>query len=170
MKKLFLLVVLSVFFVAPAFSYDEGLARSYEQYFSSFSGKRTAKALQMIPVKVFVESLKKGEKLFIVDVRAPGETGVYGFNLDSNTIVPRGETGAFGFNLTSSTVIPMNEVFKPGNLEKIPTGGRVVIVCKAGHRAMAIATGLRHIGFKNVFVLKGGIVGLANYLTPKNAY
>jgi len=152
MKRFLALVILSVFFAGPVFSYDQGLAKSYEQYFSPFSGKGTAKALQMVPMKVFVESLKKGEKLFIMDVRAPGETGVY------------------GFNLPSSAVIQMNEVFKPANLVKIPTSGKVVIVCKAGHRAMAIATGLRHIGFKNVFVLKGGILGLANYLTPKNAY
>ncbi|RDH87224.1 MAG: rhodanese-like domain-containing protein [endosymbiont of Escarpia spicata] len=152
MKKLFLLIILSVFFVGPVFSYDQGLAKSYEQYFSSFSGKGTAKALQMIPTKVFVESLKKGEKLFIVDIRTPGETGVY------------------GFNLANSTVIPMNEVFTSANLAKIPTSGKVVIVCKAGHRAMAIATGLRHIGFKNVFVLKHGISDVANFLSPKNAY
>ena len=152
MKKLFLLVILSVFFVSPAFAYDQGLAKSYEQYFSPFSGKATPKAMQMIPTKAFVESLKKGDELFVVDIRTPGETDVY------------------GINLTNSIVLPMNEVFKPENLAKIPTTGKVVIVCKAGHRAMAVATGLRHIGFKNVFVLKQGISDVANYLSPKNAY
>ncbi len=29
---------------------------------------------------------------------------------------------------------------------------------------------LRHIGFKNIFVLKGGAVSLVNCLSPKNAY
>ena len=152
MEKLILALVLSVLFVSPAFSYDQGLAKSYEQYFSSFSGDGTAKALRMIPTKAFVESLKKGEKLFVVDVRTPGETGIY------------------GFNLANSIVIPMNEVFTTENLSKIPTSGKVVVVCKAGHRAMAIATGLRHIGFDNVFVLKHGISDVANYLSPKNAY
>ena len=106
----------------------------------------------MIPTKAFIESLKKGDELFVVDVRTPGETGVY------------------GLNLSNSIVIPMNEVFKPENLAKNPTTGKVVIVCKAGHRAMAVATGLRHIGFKNVFVLKEGISDVANYLSPKNSY
>ncbi len=152
MKKLFLLVILSVFFTSPAFAYDQGLAKSYEQYFSPFSGKATPKALQMIPTKAFVESLKKGDELFVVDIRTPGETDIY------------------GINLTSSIVLPMNEVFKPENLAKIPKTGKVVIVCKAGHRSMAVATGLRHIGFKNVFVLKQGISDVANYLSPKNAY
>ena len=152
MKKLFLLGILSVFFINPAFAYDKGLAKSYDQYFSPFSGKGTPKALQMIPTKAFIESLKKGDKLFVVDIRTPGETGVY------------------GLTLSNSIVLPMNEVFKPENLEKIPTSGKVVIVCKAGHRAMAVATGLRHVGFKNVFSLKKGISDVANYLSPKNAY
>ena len=152
MKKLFLLVILSMFFFNPAFAYDQGLAKSYEQYFSPFSGKSTPKALQMIPTKDFVESVKKGDELFIMDIRTPGETGVY------------------GLKLSNSIAIPMNEVFKPENLVNIPATGKVVIVCKAGHRAMAVATGLRHIGFKNVFVLKDGISDVANYLSPKNAY
>jgi len=152
MKKLFLFVFMFIFLAGPVFSYDQGLAKSYEQYFSPFSGMGTAKALQMIPTKAFVESLKKGDKLFIVDIRSSGETGVY------------------GFNLANGVVIPMNEVFKPANLGKIPTSGKVVIVCKAGHRAMAVATGLRHIGFKNVFVLKHGLSDVAKYLSPKNAY
>ena len=152
MKRLFLLVILSVFFVGPVFSYDQGLAKSYEQYFSSCSGKGTAKALQMIPTKAFVESLKKGDKLFIVDVRTIEEAWIY------------------GMYLPNSLVLSMDEVFKPSNLAKIPTEGKVVIVCKSGKRAMAIATGLRHIGFANVFVLKDGLAGLANYLSPKNVY
>ena len=152
MKRLFLLVILSLFFVGPVFSYDQGLAKSYEQYFSSFSGKGTAKALQMIPTKAFVESLKKGDKLFIVDVRTIDEAWMY------------------GLYLPNSLVLSMDEVFKPGSLARIPTEGKVVIVCKSGKRAMVIATGLRHIGFTNVFVLKAGLAGLVNYISPKNVY
>lgn len=152
MKQFVAFAFLALFFVSPVFSYDQKLAGSYEQYFSSFSGKDTGKALQMIPANVFVESLKKGEKLFIVDVRTPGETGVY------------------GFHLANSVAIPMNEIFKPSNLAKIPTDQKVVIVCKSGNRAMAVATGLRHIGFSNVFVLKGGFSGVAGHLSPMNIY
>jgi rhodanese-related sulfurtransferase len=152
MKKSFILIFISMFISSAAFSYDQGLAKSYDQYFSPFSGETTGNALQMIPTKAFIESLKYDEELFVVDIRTPGETGVY------------------GFNFKNSITIPMNDVFKPKNLAKIPTTGKVVIVCKAGHRAMAIATGLRHIGFKNVFVLKSGISDIAQYLTPKSAY
>ena len=152
MKKLFLLMFLTVFFVGPAFAYDKGLAKSYEQYFSSFSGPGTSKAMQMMSAKDFVESLKKGDNLFVLDIRTPGETGVY------------------GFNLTNSTAIPVNEVFKPENLKKIPTTLKVIVVCKEGTRASVVATGLRHIGFSNVFALKGGFSDLADYLSPSNIY
>lgn len=152
MKKLFLLIIVSAFYATPALSFDQELAKGYDQYFSTFAGKGTAKALQMIPTKAFIDSLKKGEKLFVLDVRTPAETGVYGFKLEN------------------SVDIPMDQVFKPENLAKIPTTDKVVVVCKAGHRAMAVATGLRHIGFSNVFVLKHGIQDVAKYLSPKTAY
>ena len=152
MKKLILLVIMSIFLVNPAFSYDQDLAKSYEDYFQTFSEKGTGKALQMMTTKAFIEGLKYEEDLFVIDVRTPGETGVYGFTFEN------------------SIRVPMDMMFKQETLKQIPLTGKVVVVCKAGHRAMAISTGLRHIGFKNVFVLKNGIADIAGSLTPGNAY
>lgn len=152
MKKLLGLIVISVLASGTAWSYDQGLAGSYEQYFAQFSGKATPKALQMIKTPDFVKAVQMGEQMFVLDIRTPAETGIY------------------GLTLPGSTAIPMNQIFKPENLARIPTDQKVVVVCKGGHRAMAIATGLRHVGFKNVFVLKNGISDLATYLSPKNAY
>ena len=152
MNKLFMTVILFVFFVSPVFAYDKELAKNFEQYFSSFSVGGTGKAMQFISAKTLVEGQQKGDNLFILDVRTPGETGIY------------------GFNMANSLAIPMDKVFKPENLKKIPTGLKVVVVCKAGTRAIAVATGLRNIGFKNVFVLKNGFAALANYHSPKTAY
>ena len=50
MNKLFLTVILSAFFVGPVFAYDKGLAKNFEQYFSSFSVGGTGKAMQFISV------------------------------------------------------------------------------------------------------------------------
>lgn len=152
MKRLCLLVIIFVFFSAPALAYDKALAKSYEQYFSPFMGMNTGKAMQLISAKDFMESQKKGDNLYVVDIRTPAETGVY------------------GFNLTNSIAIPANEVFKPENLAKIPATMKVVLVCKGGPRAVAVATGLRHIGFNKVYALKQGFSGLADYLNSKNAY
>ena len=152
MKRLILLVIMSIFLVNPAFSYDQDLAKSYEDYFKPFSEKETGKSLQMMTTKSFIERLKYEENLFVIDIRTPGETSVY------------------GFTFKNSIRVPMDEVFKEETLKQIPLTGKVVVVCKAGHRAMAISTGLRHIGFNNVFVLKNGIADIAASLTPGNAY
>lgn len=152
MNKLFLVMVLSVFFAGPALAYDKDLAKNYEQYFSSFSGSGTGKAMQFISAKALVEGQKKGDNLFVLDIRTPGEKAIY------------------GFNMTNSIAIPMNEVFKPESLKKIPEQLKVVVVCKGGTRAIAVATGLRNIGFSNVFVLKNGFADLANYLSATRAY
>ena len=152
MNKSLLTVILYVFFVAPVFAYDQELAKNFEQYFDSFSVGGTGKAMQFISAKALVEGQKKGDNLFMLDVRTPGETSIY------------------GFNMANSLAIPMNKVFKPENLKKIPTTLKVVVVCKSGTRAIAVATGLRNIGFKNVFVLTNGFSALANYHSPKTAY
>jgi rhodanese-related sulfurtransferase len=47
--------------------------------------------------------------------------------------------------------------------------GMVVIICKSGTRATAVGTALRHIGFDNVYILKGGLMALSKYLSPKTA-
>lgn len=138
--------------VSAAYAYDQGLAASYEKFFAPFSAKATAKSLQMMKVPDFVQALHKGEPFVVLDTRTPAETGIY------------------RMSVPGTLLIPMNEVFEPRNLARIPTDQKVVVVCKAGHRATAIAMALRHIGFDNVFVLKGGAVALANYLTPKTAY
>ena len=151
MKKLILTMIL-VLFSSTAWSFDEGLARSYSQYFQPFDGKATSKALHFVKAPGFVEAIKKGEKLFVLDIRTPAETA----------IVTMG--------VKDTLAVPMNKVFTPAVLSRIPTDRKVVVVCKAGVRAMAIATALRHTGFDNVYVLKGGIAGLAKYLTPKTAY
>jgi len=151
MKKFSLLVVL--FFLATSFvwAYDKTMAESYAQYFKPFADKATSKSLHMIPTASFVKDVRAG-KLFVLDVRTPGETGIY------------------GITVPGSVVISMDQVFKPENLALLPTDKKVVIICKAGHRAIAVSTALRHIGFNNVYSLKLGIQDLAKYLSPKTAY
>ena len=151
MKKFILFIVIFLLTTSVASAYDKVMAESYNQYFKPFSEKATSKSLHMISTAAFVKDLKAG-KLFVLDVRTPGETIIY------------------GLTVPGSIAIPMDQVFKPENLSYLPTTGKIVIVCKAGHRAMAVSTALRHIGIKNVYSLKLGIQDLAKYLSPKNAY
>lgn len=151
MKKLILIVVMFLLTTSTAWAYDQQMAESYAQFFKPFSEKATAKSLHMIKTPDFVKGVRAG-KLFVLDIRTPGESGV------------------FGITIPESVAIPMDQVFRAENLASLPTTGKIVIVCKSGHRSMAVSTALRHIGFDNVYTLKLGIQDLAKYLSPKTAY
>lgn len=66
-------------------------------------------------------------------------------------------------------MIPVSELFTRASLAQIPTDKTVVILCLSGTRASATGTALRHIGFENVYILKGGFKALTGYLGPKEA-
>lgn len=101
--------------------------------------------------EAFVEELKQGKELVALDVRTPAEAGV------------------FTVALPVSLAIPINELFTAENLERIPTDKPVVVICLSGTRATAAGTALRHVGFDNVRILKGGFKALVGYLNPKTA-
>jgi rhodanese-related sulfurtransferase len=146
--KVVLLAVALVIIASAASAYDETMARSYEQYFEVFEGKATGKALQLMGAAEFVDAVKAGEDVFVLDIRTSAETEIY------------------GITIPGAVSIPMNEVFNPENLARIPDNRKVVVVCRGGIRAAVIATGLRHIGFADVYVLHKGTMALADYLTP----
>jgi len=151
MKKLILLFSMLLLATSTSWAYDKQMAESYASFFKPFSEKATAKSLQMMKTPDFVKAVKAGQ-LFVLDIRTPGETGVY------------------GITIPGSVAIPMDQIFLSSNLAQLPTNKKIVVICKAGHRAIAVSTALRHIGFKNVYSLKLGIQDLAKYLSPKTAY
>jgi len=136
---------------APAWTYDTELAESYALLFRPVVGAKAGKALHLMAPEVFVMRIKNGEPLVTLDVRTPAETSIF------TSAVPSGLT------------IPMNELFTSENLAQIPTDVPVVVLCKSGTRATAAGTALRHVGFDNVFILKGGFKALSTYLDPKTA-
>ena len=152
MKRIVLLISACLVAAGSAFGFDAEKAKSLEQFYQPFEGKGTAKQLQNIKAPDFVKAIKAGEKLFVLDVRTWAESGTY------------------GVTLPESMAVEMSEVFTPETLDKIPTDRKVVVVCKSGYRATAMAMGLRQIGFDNVYVLKKGLVELAKYMTVKNVY
>ena len=137
--------------VAAAWGYDHELAASYEALFQPVAGAKAGKALHLVTAEALVEELKQGKELVALDVRTPAEAGV------------------FTMALPGSLAIPINELFTAENLERIPTGKPVVVICLSGTRATAAGTALRHVGFDNVRILKGGFKALVGYLNPKTA-
>ncbi len=134
-----------------AVTWDEELAASYQRFFAPFSAADTMAALRMMPVETFLCALKTEEPPLVLDVRTPGETGV------------------IGFTFPGALTIPMDQVFTPELIGTL-AGKEVVVVCQAGHRATAVALGLRHVGLKDIWILKGGTAALAAQLNPKSAY
>lgn len=146
-------LLLSAVFLASAstFAYDHELAASYAQLFEPVAGVKAGKALHLIGPDALVEDLKKGKEVVALDVRTPAESGV------------------FTMALPGSIAIPANELFLEENLERLPTDKRLVVVCKSGTRATAVGTALRHVGFDNVYILKGGFMKLSAYLDAKTS-
>ena len=153
MTRLFKIAVLavSVVFAGPAWSYDTVMAESYAKLFAPVKGAAAGKALHLIMPDAFLDKVKANEPLVVLDVRTPAESGVY------------------SVTLPGTLAIPIDELFTEASLARIPTDKTVVVMCLSGTRATAAGTALRHIGFENVYVLKGGFKALTAYLGPKEA-
>jgi len=145
------LLAVAVTFAGPAWSYDSAMAESYAELFAPVKGAGAGKALHLMKPDAFVNKVKEKKPLVVLDIRTPAETSIY------STTLP------------GTLVIPVNELFTEANLARIPTDKSVVVLCKSGTRAVAAGTALRHIGFDNVYVLKGGFKALAGYMGPKEA-
>ena len=145
------IVPIALAFPNPAWSYDVEMAQSYAKLFAPVKGAKAGKAMHLMKPDVFLNKIKANEKLIVLDIRTPAESGIY------------------GATLPGTLVMPVNELFTEANLARIPTDTAVVVVCKSGTRAAAAGTALRHIGFGNIYILKGGFKALAGYMGPKQA-
>jgi len=145
------LLAVTVIITEPVWSYDSAMAESYAELFAPVKGAGAGKALHLMKPDAFLNKVKAKEPLVVVDIRTPAETGVY------------------SATLPGSLLIPINELFTKAKLAQIPTDKTVVILCLSGTRATAAGTALRHIGFENVYILKGGFKALTGYLGPKEA-
>ena len=145
------LLAVTVAIGGPAWSYDADMAKSYANIFAPVKGAGAGKALHLMKPDAFLNKVKAKESVVVLDVRTPAEVVVV-------TSI-----------LTDSLPIPINELFSEANLARLPTDKTVVVLCKSGTRATAAGTALRHIGFENVYILKGGYKAMINYMGPKEA-
>ena len=127
-----ILVAITVSLAAPAWSYDTAMAESYAELFAPVKGAGAGKAMHLMYPDAFLDMVKTGQTLAVLDIRTPAETAV------------------FSSTLPGTLVIPLDQ-------------------CKSGTRATAAGTALRHIGFGNVYILKGGFKALITYMGPKEA-
>jgi len=136
---------------SSAWCYDAERAKGYAELFSSVQGAEAGNALHLMSPEKFIEHVQAGEEMVVVDVRTPAEAAV------------------FGMTLPGSLAISADQLFRPENLDRIPADRPVVVMCQSGVRSTAVATALRHVGFGNAFILKGGFKALSAYLGPGQA-
>jgi rhodanese-related sulfurtransferase len=154
MKRSFMVGVagLLLFLSSAAWSYDTELAKGYEKLFAPVAGAKAGKALHLVPPSAFIKDIKAGKEFVVIDVRTPAEADV------------------FTMSLPNSLIVPASELFHSKNLDRIPKDKPIMVVCQSGVRSAAVGTALRHIGFENVYILKGGFQALSSYYGPKEAY
>ena len=145
------LLAVAVTITGPSWSYDAAMAESYAKLFAPVKGAGAGKALHLMKPDAFMNKVKAKEPVVALDVRTLAEMGVF------TSILP------------GSLTIPVNVLFTEANLARIPTDKTVVVLCKSGTRATAAGTALRHTGFENVYVLKGGFKALIAHMGPKEA-
>ena len=134
---------------SAAWSYDAKMAESYAKLFSPAEGAKVGKELHFIKPDGFIKNLQAGKEYVAIDVRTSGEAAM------------------LGMTMPGSMAIPVNELFQEENLKRIPTDKMVIMICKSGARATAAGIALRHIGFDNVYILKGGLQALSAAYGPK---
>lgn len=143
-----LIMVFGSLFGSPAWPYDSQMAESYAGLFEEVKGAGAGKALHLMDVSQLLDAIKSGDPVLILDIRTPAETAV------------------IGVTVPATLTIPLSELFSEANLARIPGDRPVVIFCQSGIRAVAAGTALRHIGFDNVYILKGGSKALAAAVNP----
>lgn len=153
-RKLLTLSIMTMIFVisSPSWSYDMDAAQAYGEMFANVKGAACGKHLHLLPADKLITKIKKQEPLVVLDIRTPRELST------------------IGVTLPGTLNIPLDQLFTPKSLGALPTDRPVFVMCQSGIRSTAAATALRHIGFNNVFVVKGGLKAMINYLGPKQAY
>lgn len=145
-----LIALLVLFFSGAAVAYDAERAQHFERLYAPFTDLQTGRSLARIPIDDFVNLIKSGAEIQILDVRTPAEIN----------LMPYG----------GALTLQMSEVFLPENLAQLPTDRPIIVVCQTGLRNTMIAIALRDIGFENARALFGGMRALANHITVANAH
>nr|MBL0721318.1 rhodanese-like domain-containing protein [Sulfurovaceae bacterium] len=131
-------------------AYDTVKINELNKFYSHMTQKACAESKLFVKAQDTMQMIRDNN-VTLLDVRTEGEVSIIALS---------------GKN---SIHIPIKDLFQKDNLVKIPTKKPIVIVCYSGTRAVLSAIGLKQIGFKDIHVLKGGIVELSKANNTKNA-
>lgn len=151
MKKIISSTILVAALAVNSMAYDATKAEEFSKFFSNFTQKACADSKLFIESEEVMKMLRDHAGFTLLDIRTNGEAAVVALS---------SENGVH---------IPLKDLFGKTNLDTLPLDKPIIIVCHSGTRATIAAIGLKQLGFKQVRVLKGGLVALADADTPKNA-
>jgi rhodanese-related sulfurtransferase len=147
MKRQILPFILSTLFATAAWGYDGDMAARIAPVFAKLDHAGLAKGGCKISSEDYLAMRAKKEKMTVLDVRTPAEARVVA--------------------MPGALHIPMDQLMKNENLDRLPTDGKIVVVCHSGSRAAAATALLKAVGFDNVTYVSGGLIALITATTPK---
>lgn len=128
-------------------AFDEAMAAKIAPVVAKLDHAGLAKGGCKISADDFLARSAKKEKMTVLDVRTPAEVRMVG--------VP----GALH--------IPMDQLMNKENLDRLPTEGKIVVLCHSGNRAAGATALLKAVGFSNVTYINGGLIALVTATTPR---
>ncbi|MBN2817299.1 MAG: rhodanese-like domain-containing protein [Campylobacterales bacterium] len=151
MKQIALSLLLLTTLSFTAHAYDKTQAEKFEKFYAGMDQKACAKSTLFMEATELLKLMREEKEVLVLDVRTAGENSV------------------ISVSYKDAMHVEMKDLFKPENLDKLPTDRPIVVACHSGTRGLMAVLGLKQIGFKNVQVLKGGLMALAKDNTVKNA-
>jgi len=151
MKKIIYATLTLTLLSINAIAYDNTKAEELQKFYSHMTQKACADSKLFMEADAVLKMLRENKALTLLDVRT---------NAEANII---------SVSHKNAIHYPIATLFEKKNLDTLPTDKPVVVICHSGTRATLAAIGLKRLGFKNIHVLKGGLVGLATCNNPKNA-
>lgn len=150
MTKIIISILFTLTFSLSVSAYDQLKAGSFDKFYSNFTHKACANSKLFVEAEEVIQKIVKRESYVLLDVRTKAEKSIVSIS-DNNRLD-----------------IELKDLFKKENLDKLPKDKTIYVICHSGTRAVLAAPGLLQLGFKNIQVVKGGFVALANADTVKN--
>lgn len=150
MKKIMYSILTLVLLSVNTMAYDNIKAEELNAFYSHMTQKACADSKLFMTADEVMKMLREKKAVTLLDVRTEAEAN----------IIAVSEEHALHF--------PIATLFEKKNLDILPKNEPIVVICHSGTRALLAAVGLNRIGFKQVHVLKGGLIALATEDNPKN--
>ncbi|WP_373071836.1 rhodanese-like domain-containing protein [Sulfurimonas sp.] len=152
MTKIIISILVTLTFSLTASAYDQAKAESFNKFYSNFTHNACANSKLFIEAEEVIQKIVKKESYVLLDVRTKAEKSIA------------------AISEKNSLDIELKDLFKKENLDKLPKDKTIFLVCHSGTRAVLAAPGLLQLGFKNIHIVKGGFVAIANAANPKNTF